>query len=135
MVLLKVVILKILKLWLPPALWAGLIFYLSSTVPGSVSGPPWIDFIIKKSGHMLLYAVLWILLYRATHRPYLSLLFAISYSLSDEYHQSFVPGRHPAVMDVGFDALGGTIALWAQKSFLPKAPKKLKKLAENLEIL
>ena len=126
---------KIINYWLPPLVWAGLIFYLSSTIPGSVSGPAWIDFVIKKSGHIFLYAVLWTLLYRATHKMWYSLLFTICYSLTDEYHQSFVPSRHAALMDVGFDSFGGIISMFAVWKYLPKAPKKLKNLAKSLELL
>ncbi|MEK7521533.1 MAG: VanZ family protein [Patescibacteria group bacterium] len=126
---------NLLKPWLLPMLWCALIFYLSSTVPGAVSGPPWLDFLIKKSAHMFLYAVLWLLLYRALKKPFYVLLFTFFYAISDEYHQSFVPGRHPGVMDIGFDTLGGTIAMiWTEK-LLPKAPKLLKKWAEILEII
>lgn len=37
-------------------------------------------------------------------------LFTIAYGISDEFHQSFVPGRDASVLDVIADGLGGFIA-------------------------
>ena len=39
---------------------------------------------------------------------------AVLYALTDEFHQSFVPGRHPSMWDVIlFDNLGMLLCLWA----------------------
>ena len=35
-----------------------------------------------------------------------AVLIGILFALSDEYHQSFVPGRHMCLMDIIFDSLG-----------------------------
>jgi VanZ family protein len=35
----------------------------------------------------------------------------VAYAASDEYHQSFVPGRHPGLSDVLIDGLGAATAL------------------------
>ena len=41
-------------------------------------------------------------------------LLAIIYALTDEFHQSFVPGRHASLIDVAlFDNLGALISLLA----------------------
>ena len=37
---------------------------------------------------------------------------AVMYSATDEFHQSFVPGRHPAVTDVMIDAAGAAVMLF-----------------------
>ncbi|MOA68833.1 VanZ like family protein [compost metagenome] len=40
---------------------------------------------------------------------------AVLYAASDEWHQSFVPNRGPAVMDVAIDSMGalfGVAAIW-----------------------
>jgi len=40
-------------------------------------------------------------------------LFLVSFSLFDEWHQSFVPGRFPSVLDMGLDFLGIlTVSAW-----------------------
>jgi VanZ family protein len=38
---------------------------------------------------------------------------AVLFALSDEFHQSFVRGRHSALRDVGIDSLGALLALLA----------------------
>ena len=46
----------------------------------------------------------------------MAMLISIAYGISDEVHQSFVPGRVADAYDVltdAFGALGGTIACWA----------------------
>ena len=35
-----------------------------------------------------------------------AILIGILFALSDEYHQSFVPGRHMSLIDIIFDSLG-----------------------------
>ncbi len=41
----------------------------------------------------------------------LALFMAILFSLSDEFHQSFVQGRTSTLVDVGIDTVGAAIAL------------------------
>ena len=38
--------------------------------------------------------------------------FSVLYAVTDEIHQSFVPGRGPSVRDVLFDALGAAIGIF-----------------------
>jgi VanZ family protein len=38
-------------------------------------------------------------------------LIALAYSLTDEYHQSFVPGRHPSLTDCGIDSIGAAMGI------------------------
>jgi VanZ family protein len=38
-------------------------------------------------------------------------LIAFAYSLTDEYHQSFVPGRHPSLTDCGIDSIGAAMGI------------------------
>jgi len=46
-------------------------------------------------------------------KRWLSWFLAVLYALTDEIHQSFVPGRHPTIWDVLlFDNLGALISLW-----------------------
>ncbi len=106
--------------WLPPLAWMGVIFF-SSAQPDLPSPPgPLLDTLLKKSGHFVVYAMLAFLWYRAlsrggmTDRAALGLAFAIAvmYGMSDEFHQSFVPGRHPGLSDVLIDAIGAATAIW-----------------------
>ena len=108
-----------LRFWGPPILWMGLIFYLSSQSQLPTPDKTWLDFLLKKAGHIVVYAVLAWLLVRALVQEgpvqprhlRLALLLTILYALSDEFHQSFVPGRTARLLDVGFDTLGALLAL------------------------
>ena len=42
----------------------------------------------------------------ALHSFYGSLLIGISFAILDEFHQSFVPGRHMSTVDMLFDSVG-----------------------------
>ena len=96
----------------------GVIFYLSSqsSIPQAAGIP---SVIIAACGHLFAYAVLAILLARGfganygnfQRRALLAWSLATLYGVSDEFHQSFVPGRHPSVLDVGIDAAGAAIGL------------------------
>ncbi len=46
-----------------------------------------------------------------------ALVIAVIYGLSDEFHQSFVPGRNADLLDVITDAAGAAAGLWAARRF------------------
>ncbi len=97
--------------------WMSMIFYLSS-IPGDRLGPDTnLINMIKKSGHFIIFGVLAVLYLYAlkgrkslleTHAVLfsLSLFLVLLYAISDEYHQSFTPGRHPSGQDVLIDVCG-----------------------------
>ena len=63
-------------------------------------------------GYALLGLAYWYGLRFNKRRWWLALLFAILFAASDEFHQSFVPGRHPSWVDVlGFDGGGAASAI------------------------
>ena len=108
-----------LSRWLPALLWMGLIFYLSSWPDPPRHPDNLIDTVVKKMIHVAEYAILACLLWRAlsnaksaSNNPTaLSLILSFLYALSDEYHQSLVPGRNCSVVDVGIDAMGALLFL------------------------
>lgn len=112
--------------WAAVAGWMGLIFFFSDQ-PGLVLSPDawWSDW-LSWLAHFVEYAVLAVLLWWALRstpplaRWAVHLAFAVSvlYAISDEYHQSFVPGRQPDVRDVLVDAAGALIALWLAHRYL-----------------
>jgi len=77
------------------------------------------DTIVKKGGHAFGYGLLAVAFWRAFKWKgrlfWLALLLAVLYAATDEFHQSFVPGRHASPIDVGIDAIGSSLmlALWA----------------------
>ena len=104
---------RALSLWLPVVAWAGLIFALSS-IPDLGTGLGTWDLVLRKLAHAAEYAVLGALLVRATGRAGLAFAVGTLYAISDELHQSFVPGRLGSPVDVAIDAVGVAvgIALW-----------------------
>ena len=105
--------------WLPPLLLMALIFQLSSQPTLPQAPGPWLDAILKKLSHAFVYGLLFVLLYRAwrqsvTHSGALSaaLLVTAAYALSDELHQSFVPGRHANWYDVLIDLVLPVLGFW-----------------------
>jgi VanZ family protein len=98
--------------WLPVALWASLIFALSS-IPNLGTGLGTWDVILRKGAHTTEYALLAVLLVRAIEREAPALALGVLYAASDELHQAFVRGRHASPIDVGIDTVGLLIGLLA----------------------
>ncbi|MBU0548684.1 MAG: VanZ family protein [Candidatus Omnitrophica bacterium] len=105
---------KFLRLWFPVVTWAVFIFYLSG-IPNLKTGLEF-DFVLRKISHVVEYLILVFLLYRAfagsfdninTARLFIySAVLSFLYAISDELHQSFVPGRNCSIQDVLIDAMG-----------------------------
>jgi len=97
--------------------WMGLIFGLSSVHGSDVPG----DF--STLAHFGVYAVLGgLYLYalprgiRPWHAAALAVLLASLYGITDEFHQSFVPGRVPDVADWLVDTAGALVAVMAAEA-------------------
>lgn len=122
---------KRIKYWLPVILWALLIFLLSSRALPEVTGTYWGDFTFKKLSHLVFYGILAVLIYRALvfegmsklKAIYFSVVFSMLYGISDEIHQSFVPGRQPHIRDIIFDTIGAGMSLLITKKILERFPK------------
>ena len=100
----------------PPLALMGLIFVLSAQ-PDLSSGLGTADLVLRKLAHMTEFGLLWFLWLRALGapaRPGAAALVAVAYAASDEFHQSFVDGRHGTPVDVLIDATGVVIgwAIW-----------------------
>ena len=91
----------------------GLIFGLSAT-PDLNSGLGTIDLVGRKVIHMTEYGLLWWLWHRALgfRRPLAAAAVTLAYAATDEWHQTFVDGRHGTPVDVAIDA-AGVAAAWA----------------------
>ena len=106
--------------WLPAIAWAGLIFAFSAQPNLRFVPDAGLDFVIRKAGHMTVFGILALLLWRAvattTARRWpwaWALALTVLYAVTDELHQGFVAGRHPSAVDVGIDAAGALIAVVA----------------------
>jgi VanZ family protein len=111
--------------WLAVILWMGLIFAVSDMPSIATPFEPVYDFTFKKFAHVTEYGILTGLLFGAVrmhirHRGYallLAALIAVLYAFSDEWHQTFVPGREGTLRDVAIDALGAAGAsLWLRSN-------------------
>lgn len=102
-------------LWVAVLAWAGVIFAMSAQPGSSVPGR------FATLAHFVEYGIFGLLLalavsgMRPTPRTVaIAVLVASVYAVSDEFHQHFVPGRTPDVMDWAVDTLGATAgaAFW-----------------------
>lgn len=117
-----------LSLWLPPLLWMGVIFELSSKSDLGAAGrvPDWI-------GHGGAWLILCGLLCRGLAgglRPIsraaalLAVGLATAYGIADEYHQSFVPGREASAADVVKDLGGATLGAFLFRRAAPSLRRR-----------
>jgi len=92
----------------------ALLFVLSHQ-PELGTGLGRLDLVLRKLGHMGAYALLWLAMLYAVgaRRPGLATALALTYAAGDEWHQSFVAGRHGTPFDVAIDALGMMLAAGA----------------------
>lgn len=133
-------ILKQLSAWLPVLFWAFLIFRFSSGTIPLASSVYWQDFAVKKTGHVLLFGALAILIYRALRMDKVdrkrsaiwAVLLAFLYGLSDEYHQMFTQGREPRLRDVFIDGAGSILVILAAYYLPSKLSKKMYAIVEKL---
>ncbi len=108
--------LSIVPRWLPAFLLMLAIFAFSSRTNSELPNFRGWDYFIKKGAHAFGYGLLalsYLHIFKWDKRYYwLAWLLAVLYSATDEFHQSFVPGRHAAAADVLiFDNIGAIIAL------------------------
>ena len=100
--------LRRLELWLPPLLLMGTVFFFSAQ-PDLNSGLGTIDTVGRKVIHAAEYALA-------------AFLVTVAYAATDEYHQSFVQGRHGSPLDWAIDA-GGAGAASLRLARREKAPR------------
>lgn len=108
-------LLKRIDPWAPPLVLMGVIFFFSAQ-PNLSTDLGLIDYVGRKIIHAGEYALLCFLWWRAlrTKMDRVSALlpaWAITalYAVSDEFHQSFVDGRHGTWVDVAIDWMGAAL--------------------------
>ena len=102
----------------PPLLLMALIFFLSAqgdlrTDLGTI------DWILRKLAHMAEYGTLWFLWWRALgyRNAAAAVAITLGYAATDEFHQTFVEGRHGTPVDVAIDAAGVALAMLAASRY------------------
>ena len=100
----------------PPLVLMAVIFALSAQ-PNLNSGLGGWDLILRKLAHMTEYGLLSLLWWRALGREHrvAAIAITLAYAATDEYHQTFVTGRHGTPVDWCIDAIGVAIALVAAR--------------------
>ncbi len=107
--------------WGPAILMMAVLFVASAQTKATVPDLAEWDWPVKKGGHLFGYALLGLAYLRgltggqrpAARQAVLAVLLAAAYGATDEFHQSFVPGRGADVLDVGIDALGAALGVGA----------------------
>lgn len=114
---------KNLKYWIPALFWMAVIFILSTnyfSAENTEDVIPSADGYLRHIAHIIEYFILTTFIYfglssgfKITFEKYLllSTLISFFYSLTDEAHQYFVPGRNARWVDIGYDAIGVIIGL------------------------
>ncbi|MDZ4734163.1 MAG: VanZ family protein [Nitrospirota bacterium] len=111
---------QVLWYWVPVALYAGTIFYLSSQSHPEEQLPSFlIEDVSDKVLHAVEYGILALLCYRAfrwaagpavaRQAVVLAIVTASVYGITDEAHQLFVPFRESSWQDWLADTIGATI--------------------------
>ena len=94
----------------------ALIFYSSSlTNPAPVLTEYVWDKLLHGAGYGVL-ALLYVFALAGERRPWrsiaiIAIVLTSSYAATDEFHQTFTPGRMPAVADWAADTIGGAVAV------------------------
>jgi VanZ family protein len=116
------------RYFLPPLIVMVVIFLLSNqpVLPGATV--LWADVALKKVAHFSVYVALFLSWWwsfcqiekksgkKLTYKVWLIPLLCLLFAASDEWHQSFIPGRTSRGYDVFVDTLGYMTAwLWAYR--------------------
>lgn len=132
-----------LRYWLPLLVWMFLIFSASADTQSSERTSRFLEpflrwlnpdisleaidivrLVIRKTAHVVEYAVLAWLAWRVVRKPRpkdtrpwswraaaAALAIVVVYAVTDELHQTFVPNRTGAIRDICIDAAGGILGL------------------------
>ncbi len=89
--------------------------------------------VLFKAGHVIGYGMLAMSYWRVfgfdPKRRWVAWFLAVLYAVTDEYHQSFVPRRHPSAFDVlVYDNLGALTTLWLAGIFAKQKQPASEKL-------
>lgn len=111
----KTSVIKTISLWMPVVLWSAVIYYFSSIPHLEIKNSAFWNMILRKIAHITEYTILTILYYRAINQNkkpttfshnFFPILFSFIYSISDEIHQHFVPGRYSSITDILINSIG-----------------------------
>ena len=130
---------NIIVKWLPASLMMLAIFLFSEGSSMEVRNDLF-ERIVNKGGHVVGYGMLALSFWRGLefrgNRRWLTWILAVLYAMTDEYHQSFVPGRFPSLFDVlVYDNLGAFISIWLAGLALRQKQPALKEQVVDDQVL
>jgi VanZ family protein len=134
---------KLINLWLPPVLWATVIYRLSGAAVPQISPLFWPNFAFMKGAHIFFFGILAMLLYRAfagegfsrKKAAIYAFMFAALYGVFDEIHQTFTQFREARIRDVIIDSISAYLTVYGIYSLLPKFPNKIRAFLLKLGIV
>lgn len=102
--------------WIPSILIMAIIFILSSVPSREMPSFGFWDTAVKKSGHFIGYGLLalsyWYSMRWNGKKVWLVVLITMLYAISDEFHQSFIPGRRASLVDIFlYDTAGAVMSV------------------------
>ncbi len=108
--------------WIPAFLLMLGIFVLSSIPSNSMPSFGILDLLVKKGSHMLGYGLLTLAFLYGLNKndskvQGVAILLAVLYALTDEWHQSYVPGRFGSFWDVGIDGVGSLLSVFLNRKY------------------
>ena len=105
--------------WAAVLAWCVAIYFVSD-IPNLRTDLGFLDYVFRKIAHITVFGVLYAMFYRAYRSSFqksklnsfiVSMIFCLSFAVSDEFHQSFVPGRSGNIIDaLLFDGSGSLLA-------------------------
>ncbi len=105
--------------WAPALAWMAGIFVLSSRSDLPKAAASVMGELLLTAAHFVGYGILAILLAHALalprHGKVVALVLAVLYGITDEFHQSFTPGRSASAVDLLVDLLGALCGLYLVK--------------------
>ena len=111
--------------WLPAIVWAAIILSASNDSFSANESRGWLatlfgrempyalNFLMRKSGHLLAYGLLGALAWRAEKRIGVALTVVLLVAMADEYSQGLTRSRTGSAWDVVLDLCGAFLALSA----------------------
>lgn len=117
--------------WLPALFIAAVIFGLSSLHGTTVRSVGITEDAQNINLHFVFYFALAVSMFRGIKNAKHAAILVALYSLLDEIHQTFVPGRAFQVLDLFVDNLASVVALTIIWKFYSKLPKTLKNWLEK----
>jgi VanZ family protein len=116
---------RLVKLWLPVLVWSAIILSAANDSFSAGETRSWLDRLFgrelpqfvnvafRKGGHVVAYAILGALAWRADRRLPVVFSVVLLVAVTDEYRQGLTRMRQGSAGDVLLDAFGAALAVWA----------------------